>query len=114
MMAEVEGDKTSKKLLDNLLKSHALKEVMNKGHASTASSSSSSMPSTSSQSQDSTEKRDLFQLPPLPEEFIRYMFFRHVYCHLKLKTTVFINAFSAPIKADLNAKPHCIARSTGT
>lgn len=73
MMAEVEGDKTSKKLLDNLLKSHALKEVMNKGHASTASSSSSSMPSTSSQSQESTEKRDLFQLPPLPEEFIRYM-----------------------------------------
>ena len=25
-----------------------------------------------------------------------------------------INAFSAPIKADLNATPHCIARSTGT
>lgn len=69
MMAEVEGDKASKKILDNLLKSHALKEVMKKGHASTDSSSSMSQPSTSSQSQDSTQKPDLFQLPPLPEEF---------------------------------------------
>lgn len=72
MMAEVEGDKASKKILDNLLKSHALKEVMKKGHASTDSSSSMSQPSTSSQSQDSTQKPDLFQLPPLPEEFARY------------------------------------------
>lgn len=71
MMAEVEGDKASKKILDNLLKSHALKEVMKKGHASTDSSSSMSQSSTSSQSQDSIQKPDLFQLPPLPEEFAR-------------------------------------------
>ncbi|XP_056005914.1 DNA excision repair protein ERCC-5-like isoform X3 [Ostrea edulis] len=71
MMAEVEGDKASKKLLDNLLKSHALKEVLNKGHASTSSSSITSQPSTSRQSQGTTQKLDLFQLPPLPEEFIR-------------------------------------------
>lgn len=72
MIAEVEGDKASKKILDNLLKSHALKEVMKKGHASTDSSSSVSQPSTSSQSQQSAQKPDLFQLPPLPEEFARY------------------------------------------
>lgn len=71
MIAEVEGDKASKKILDNLLKSHALKEVMKKGHASTDSSSSVSQPSTSSQSQQSAQKPDLFQLPPLPEEFAR-------------------------------------------
>lgn len=73
-MAEVEGDKASKKLLDNLLKSHALKEVLNKGHASTSSSSITSQPSTSRQSQGTTQKLDLFQLPPLPEEFIRYLY----------------------------------------
>ncbi|XP_061180029.1 DNA excision repair protein ERCC-5 homolog [Saccostrea echinata] len=77
MVAEVEGDKASKKLLDNLLKSHALKEVLNKGHASTAGNSNvsqpstSTQPSTSSQSQETAEKRDLFQLPPPPEEFVR-------------------------------------------
>ena len=63
--AEVESDRTSKKLLDNLMQSHAVKEVL--GETSGQGSSKGSRPSSSK------AKADMFELPPLPENFQRFV-----------------------------------------
>ncbi|KAK3095676.1 hypothetical protein FSP39_017483 [Pinctada imbricata] len=59
--AEVESDKASKKLLDNLMKSHAIKEVLGENQPGTSSPGKSSV--------TTKNKADLFMLPPLPENF---------------------------------------------
>ena len=64
-MAENESDKATKTLVQNLLKSHAISEVLKKDDKKPASSSGLK-PSTSK-----AGKPDLFELPPLPEEFKR-------------------------------------------
>jgi hypothetical protein len=64
-MAEFESDKATKTLVQNLLKSHAISEVLKKDDKKPASSSGLK-PSTSK-----AGKPDLFELPPLPEEFKR-------------------------------------------
>lgn len=68
-MAEFESDKATKTLVQNLLKSHAISEVLKKDDNKPASSSGTK-PSTSK-----AGKPDLFELPPLPEEFKRQVLF---------------------------------------
>ncbi|XP_063427344.1 DNA excision repair protein ERCC-5-like [Mytilus trossulus] len=61
--AELESDKATKNLVQNLMKSHAINAVLKKDDSS-KHSSSGPKPSTSNQG-----KPDMFELPPLPEEF---------------------------------------------
>ncbi|CAC5405682.1 ERCC5 [Mytilus coruscus] len=61
--AELESDKATKNLVQNLMKSHAINAVLKKDDSSKCSTSGPK-PSTSNQG-----KPDLFELPPLPEEF---------------------------------------------
>lgn len=63
--AELESDKATKNLVQNLMKSHAINAVLKKDDSS-KHSSSGPKPSTSNQG-----KPDMFELPPLPEEFKR-------------------------------------------
>lgn len=56
--AEKEGNRTNKKLLENMMRKHAIKEVLGEN-----------APSTSADIPRKRTAEDVFQLPPLPEEF---------------------------------------------
>ncbi|XP_060079730.1 DNA excision repair protein ERCC-5-like [Ylistrum balloti] len=59
-LAEKESSKTNQKLLQNLMKSQAIKEVLGDDAGPSKSQLSTS-----------TKSRDMFELPPLPAEFLR-------------------------------------------